>query len=306
MWRLAEKVLVLVLIFMLSLNGWANPIKPDSSSTFLRTTFGLFFSQHCYSKYFKGGGRSSVALGGHIDTEYNHQKSNHHWENRLQIRYGVIKMSELPVQKNEDLFQLDSKFGHQVTKNLKISALFGISTRLHDIYEIDKEGHRGKRIGNFLSPLYVNLGSGIDYFTKGKWLSIFYTPVNSKFTHVSDSSLVPQYFPQNETGKKSRYELGSLLRFEIKKEIMQNIFLHTVGSFFTNHLDDFGIFDVNVESILKLRVNKHLSVNLLTHLVYDQDILFDIPIEDGENVNSYKAPRTQFKEVLNVGLTHSI
>jgi hypothetical protein len=222
------------------------------------------------------------------------------------MRYGVIKMAGLPVQKNDDLLELDSKYGYEVSPHVKFSGLFNFNTRSHDIYEINKKGERGKRIGNFMAPAYFNLGSGLDYFTKDKWLGIYYSPINSKLTVVADRTLVNQYLPGLEEGRNTRYELGSLLRVEIKKEIMTNIFVHTIGSFFTNHLNDFGVFDVNIENKLNFKVNKLFSINLLTQLIYDEDVLFDITVPEGEeSVISHKGPRTQFKEVLNIGLTHS-
>jgi hypothetical protein len=289
----------------------ADPILQPTSTkdttfwTSKRTT-GLFFSQHSYSEHFKGGGTSSIALGNTIDLYLNYKKAKRTWDNRFQMRYGVIKMAGLPVQKNDDHVELDSKYGYRFSPHLKFTGLFNFNTRLHDIYEITKKGERGKRIGNFMAPAYFNLGSGIDYFTKDKWLSIYYSPINSKLTIVGDRSLINQYLPGIEEGRNTRYELGSLLRVEIKKEIMTNIFVHTIGSFFTNHLSDFGVFDVNIENKLNFKINQLFSVNLLTQLIYDEDVLFDITSPDGEEqVTSHKGPRTQFKEVLNIGLTHS-
>ena len=290
---------------------YADPVKEDKvekDTTYWisKKSGGLFFSQQSYSAYYKGGGISSVALGSTIDLEANYRKAKNSWDNRLQWRYGVIKMAQLPVQKNDDHLEMDSRYGYQFTPHLKVTGLFNFKTRMHDTYEIAKTGERGKRIGNFLAPAYFHLGSGIDYFTKDKWLSVYYSPVNSKLTVVSDRSLVNQYLPGIEEGKNTRYELGSLLRVEVKKEIMTNIYIHTIGSFFTNHLDNFGVFDVNIENKLNFKINKLFSVNVLTQLIYDEDVLFDIQPSNGEQPASLsKGPRTQFKEVLNIGLTHS-
>lgn len=302
---------IFILAIVLSTNLLADPVQGqptdrDTSYWVTKKTTGLFFSQQSYSAYFKGQGISSIALGSTFDFEANYKKERRSWENRFQVRYGVIKMAELPVQKNDDHIELDSKYGYAFTPHLKMTGLLNFQTRSHDMYEMKKTGERGKRIGNFLAPAYLHLGSGIDYFTKDKWLSIYYSPVNSKLTIVADRSLVNQYLPGIEEGKNSRYELGSLLRIEVKKEIMTNIFIHTIGSFFTNHLDDFGTFDVNIENKLNFKINKLFSVNLLTQLIYDEDILFDIESAGAEQPDAvHKGPRTQFKEVLNIGLTHS-
>ncbi|NND34513.1 MAG: hypothetical protein HKN76_18145, partial [Saprospiraceae bacterium] len=135
--------------------------------------------------------------------------------------------------------------------------------------------------------------------------SIIHYQVNSKLTLVMDDRLAAQYLPKQDAGANAQYELGSLLRFEIKKEIMTNIFLHSIGSFFTNHLKDFGVFDVNIENKINFKINKLFSVNFLTQLIYDEDILFDIPDFEGEGEVSHQGPRTQFREVLNIGLSRT-
>jgi hypothetical protein len=282
-------------------------IQIDTSFWSAKSTLGLFFSQHTYSDYYKGGGTNSIALGSTFDYEANYRRGKRTWENGFKLRYGVIKASDLPLQKNDDHIEIVSKYGYKFSPHLKFTGLLNMTSRLHDVYTISKNGERGKRIGNFLAPVYVNLGSGIDYFTKDKVLSIYYSPVNSKLTYVADPTLIGQYLPKAKEGHNAQYELGSLLRFEAKKEIMTNIFLHTIGTFFMNHLNDFGAVDVNIENKINFKVNKLFSVNLLTQLIYDEDILFDIADLGGagEDVSTRKGPRTQFREVLNIGLSHS-
>lgn len=246
-----------------------------------------------------------MALGSHIDVSTNFERAKNTWENRLVIRYGVIKVAEQSMQKNEDHIEINSKYGHSFSEHFQVTGLLNFNTRLHDVYELNKTGHKGKLIGNFLSPAYLNVGTGVDYKTKDKSISFFYTPINSKITIVSNEVLAAQYLG-GDSQHNARYEMGSLFKFEVKKKVMENITLHSIGTFFTNHLDDFGKIDVNLENSIKFYVNKFFSVNLLTHLVYDEDILFDISQDLGENVGPpQKGPRTQFKEVLNIGLSHT-
>ncbi len=281
------------------------PVVEDTSYWNVSPTLGLFFSQNSFSEYYKGGGVNSVALGLHVDLKANYERGSHTWENQLRMRYGGIKVGALPVQKNEDIFEMNSKYGHSFSDHLQVTGLFSFETRIHDVYEL-KEGERGKLIGNFLAPAYINMGSGVDFKTKDKMVSIYYSPLNSKLTVVNDEELIPQYLG-NYMGGSARYELGSLLKFDVKYKIMENITLHSIGSLFTNHLNDFGKVDVNLENNLKFKVNKFFSVNLLTQVIYDEDILFDInevETPGGETVVE-KGPRTQFREVLNIGLSHT-
>ena len=145
----------------------------------------------------------------------------------------------------------------------------------------------------------------MDFFTKNKILSVYYSPVNSKITYVNDKSLAQQYLAKEQNDKNIRYELGSLLRLELKTEILTNVFIHSIGTLFTNHLQDFGQVDVNIENKINFKVNKAISVNILTNLVYDDDILFDLKDQSTGEIVGNKGPRTQFKEVLNIGLSHA-
>ncbi len=300
-------VLMLLCHTLLSHGTTPAAAKQDSSYWHVTPTAGLFFSQQSFSPYYKGGGVNSIAVGHHSLLEAKYEKEETSWENKLVVRYGVIKVAGHALQKNEDHLEIDSKYSHEFSKHLRISGLFNLKTRMHDAYELGKDGSRGKRIGNFLAPAFINVGSGLDYLTKDKCLSIYYTPVNSKITIVTEDGLREQYFPQDRQDGHARYEFGSLLRLEIKKKLMDNIFVHSTGTFFTNHLQGFGIFDVDIENKINFKVNKFFSVNLLTHLIYDEDILFDIVTTDpgGEGEVTRRGPRTQFKEVLNIGLSHT-
>ena len=279
--------------------------KKDTSYWSIKPTLGLFFAQHSFSEHFKGGGLNSIATSSNLEVLLNYQHAKNSWNNRIVSRYGVIKIDRNELQKNQDHLELDSKYSHQINKHLQISGLLNFTTKFHDFYEVKKTGERGKRIGNFLSPAYLNIGSGIDYVTKDKTLSIFYTPLNSKITIVADPTLIEQYLPHTEENASTKYELGSLVRLELKREIFKNIFIHSIGNLFTNHLQDFGDFDVKFENQFNFKVNKFFSVNLMTSLIYDEDILFDITTEQGDVTEVKKGPRTQFKEILNVGLSHT-
>jgi len=96
--------------------------------------------------------------------------------------------------------------------------------------------------------------------------------------------------------------MGGYLRLiftknDFKPELVKNISITTKLDLFTNYLDHPEAIDVSWELLLGLKVNKFLSVNLTTHLIYDRDVLF--PAADG----SASLPKVQFKEIFGVGLS---
>jgi len=77
--------------------------------------------------------------------------------------------------------------------------------------------------------------------------------------------------------------------------------LDTKLNLFSNYLEEPGNIDVNWDLMLNMKVNDWLSASLIMNLIYDHDI--DIAVDDNnDGVLEGLGPRTQFKEVLGVGL----
>ena len=88
---------------------------------------------------------------------------------------------------------------------------------------------------------------------------------------------------------------------QFKKEIVKNVELDTKLNLFSNYLEEPGNIDVNWDLLLNMKVNEWLSASLICNLIYDHDI--DIAVDDNnDGVIEGSGPRTQFKEVLGVGI----
>lgn len=274
-------------------------------------TESLYFSQAAFGTYWQAGGLNSVTIGGRINLNATHKKGKGSWENTLNLAYGFIKQAEHDFIKNEDEIVFTSKYGRKFSPNLLFTALLDLRTQFAPGFKINKDGSRGNLRSRFFAPAYINLGTGLDYQLKAAGLSIYYSPINSKMTLVRDTSLTALYMPEEIADQTGRYELGSYLNIKYKKEIWKNVVLQTKADVFTNHLDNFGSFDINWETQMAFKVNKFLTANVLTQVVYDDDIKFAIVGKDGEpernefgELTGRKGPRTQLREMLNIGLVH--
>ncbi len=74
---------------------------------------------------------------------------------------------------------------------------------------------------------------------------------------------------------------------------------------FSNYLSNPEKIDVSWETQMALKVNKYISVNINTHLLYD----YDIKIEKDDNDNGIIEAdeikdRMQFKEILSIGFSY--
>ena len=68
---------------------------------------------------------------------------------------------------------------------------------------------------------------------------------------------------------------------------------------FSNYLNNPQNIDVNLENIFTFKVNKWFSASLQWNVLYDDDI------DVRDNKGGF-GPRTQFKSVLGLGLSHTI
>ncbi|MBY5958794.1 DUF3078 domain-containing protein [Membranicola marinus] len=275
----------------------------------------LYLAQIAYSDYWKGSGYNNINVWGDFDWKAKYKKEKSNFTYNFNVQYGLMKRDEQEWTKNRDKLEMSGNYSQQFSNKMFLSALISMRTFLSNSYKFNKQGMKQHLNGRFFSPLTIDIGSGLNLKTlesndpekkkkNTNKLDIYYTPINSKITIAPDSILAAQYLPEKFRAKGYRMELGSLIKVVGKFQLMKNVTLTSKADFFTNHLDDFGNFDVNLESQIRMKVNKSISVNILGNLVYDEDILFDILDEDGEPTG-HKGPRTQFSESINVGITHS-
>jgi hypothetical protein len=59
--------------------------------------------------------------------------------------------------------------------------------------------------------------------------------------------------------------------------------------------------DIYWDVMINMKINDYLSANLITNLIYDNDIKFDID-NDGDGIVDESGPKVQFKELFGIGL----
>ncbi len=264
----------------------------------------LNFTNTGFSDYWQAGGVASISIGGLLNLSANYEKENATWSNTLDMGYGVIRQggNDASWRKNDDRFELNSKYGHKISEHLFFTGLANFRTQFAPGVTFDNTGAPVDTISKLLTPAYLNFSLGLDY-KPSDVLSVYYSPVNSKVTIVSDTAFSTRYMPAEFAGRHFRYEIGSYLNVKFKKELVKNVTLQSKADFFMNYLQNFGNVDVNWENLLSLQVNKYIVTSVFTHLIYDDDIRFDLVDENGEPTGM-KGPRTQFKHVLSIGLTY--
>jgi len=289
-----KKYLFILLLFPMSLFSQQVPDTLKRWET--KGLISFNFSQISLSNWVAGG-RSSYAGVGIFNYAAKYTKDNLLWENTLDLGYGLIKEQDRGTVKSDDRISFSSKLGLKQSEKLYYSLLFDYKTQFANGY---KYPNTTDPISTFMSPGYFTLALGMDYKPQ-KDVSIFFSPATARLTMVLDDDLSNQGAFGVDPGEKTRFELGALLKFDINTEIMKNVTLNNKIDFFSNYLEKPQNIDIDWDLMLNMKVNEYLSANLITNLIYDDDI--KVPIDENEDgIIESTGPRIQFKEMFGIGL----
>jgi len=198
--------------------------------------------------------------------------------------------------KTNDKIELTTAYGYQIDhkKHWYLTALGNFRTQFDAGYNYPDDS---TVISKFLAPGYIVAGLGVTY-APVKWFALYMSPASARFTLVTDQRLADSGAFGVERGKTARGEFGPYMRANLNADLAKNINLSSTLELFTDYLHEFGNIDVNWNLLLSMKVNKWLAASIQTQLIYDNDIM--IQTEPSEPAG----PRTQFKELLGIGLTY--
>lgn len=263
-------------------------------------TFSVNMSQSTFTNW-AAGGQNSVALSGLANLTANFKKGKSAWDNTLTLGYGKMKQKDNEVEwvKTDDKIDLQSKYGYQASKVWYYSALLNFKSQFDAGYNYPNVTDK---ISDFLAPGYLVFSLGMDY-KPSPVFTAFLSPLTAKTTIVMDDELSSQGAFGVEPGSNFRGEFGAYANIAFKKEdIVKNVSLVSKLDLFSNYLNNPLNIDVSWEVLALLKVNNWLSATVTTHLLYDDDILIKVGEDtEGEDI---MGKRTQFKEVIGVGLTY--
>lgn len=283
----------------------------DTASTWKRGgTITINVSQVSLQNW-AAGGQNSISGSGLLNLFLNYKTSEASWDNSADLGYGLLKLGKNDLIKSDDRIDLSSKYGRHAFKNWFYSSLINFRTQFSAGYNYPNDS---VRISDFMSPGYGLLAIGLDYKPADNF-TLMLAPLTGKFTIVSDQTLAdagaygvdPAEYDDAgkiiQPGDNLRKELGGYLKLLHRLKIMENVTLQSKLDLFSNYLNNPGNIDVNLEVLLTMKVNKYLGVNLLGHLIYDDDIRIPVD-EDDDGIIDTAGPRTQIKEVLNIGISY--
>jgi len=259
----------------------------------------LNVAQAGYSNW-AAGGTNSLGLIGMVNLNINYSKGKHAWANIIDLGYGFqfigLGSSSQQYNKTDDKIELTSTYGYEIHSNKKwyLSVLANFRTQFSNGYKYPDDS---TVISSIMAPGYLIAGIGITY-VPAKWFRLYLSPSSGRLTFVLDTALSNSGAFGVTAGKQIRGQFGPYLRADLNKDLAKNINLTSSLELFTDYLSNFGNIDVNFNVLLTMKVNKWLAATINASVIYDDDIsIKSSPTDAG-------GPRTQFKEIIGVGLSY--
>jgi hypothetical protein len=271
-------------------------IKKDPADTSNKTwrTGGLYslnVSQASLSNWAAGGDDFSLAVNSLLNIYAFYKKDKHSWDNNFDFNLGYVNTTSLGSRKNDDRFDLLSKYGYALNSKLNVTGLFNLRSQFFKGFTFP-DGVKTFS-SNFMAPGYLLLSAGLDY-KPNKDLSIFFSPSTARWVIVRDTALSNKGLYGVTPGEKSNFEFGAFLTVNYLKELSKNITYKGRLDLFSNYRRNPQNIDLFMSNVLNVKLSKILSATWGVDLIYDDDVkLF------GPNRN---AARLQVKSLVGIGL----
>jgi hypothetical protein len=254
------------------------------------------------------GGQSSYAYNGLMSFFLNYKKEKNAWDNSIDLGYGMLNQENALAKKTDDRIDIVSKYGREAKSRLYYALLLNFKTQMTEGYNYPNDTTKVK-ISNRLAPAYIVGALGLDY-KPGQYTSIFAAPLTSKITIVNDQALANARAFGVDSSKNMKSEFGGYLRViysknDFQMDFLENLSFTTKIDLFSNYINNPENVVVNWETLIALKINKYISMNVNTQLIYDDKIKIgkdsngDAKIDDFE-----KKPRIQLRENIGVGFAY--
>ncbi len=271
-------------------------LSAQNDTTYWKTggKIGLTFSQ-TYLSNWSAGGDNALSGTGTLNLHSNFTKGKVLWENKLDMAYGLMKTGDFDVMKTDDKLEFSSNYGHQATEHWYYSLMLSFKSQFANGYDYKVDSTN--KISTFLAPAYLTFGPGMKYVPCPHF-SMNISPAAARLLMVMDDDLSNAGAFGVDPGDKMKFELGGNINMDINFDLFENVKLTSNLVLFSNYLEDPQNIDVDWKLALDMKINSFMNASINTNLVYDNDIM----ITDGDGKTG---PRTQFKEVLGIGLYYN-
>ncbi len=253
--------------------------------------FSLNISQGTLNNWAAGGDDYSLSLNNIVSLYAFYKKDRHSWDNTLDFNYGFIRTTTMGSRKNDDRFDLFSKYGYAIAPKWNIAALGNFRTQLFKGYIYDNNVRT--LASDFLSPAYLLFGLGFDFKPNDNF-SLYLSPLTARLTFVRNDLLSAKGVYGVRPGEKNKFELGAFLSANYLKTFNKVLAYKGRLDLFSNYRQNPQNIDVYMTNILSINFTRVLSATWNVDLIYDDDVRLFGPTKT--------APRLQLKSLIGIGL----
>ena len=252
--------------------------------------YRLNLGQGSLSNWASGGDEFSLTVSSSLNLFTSYKKNNFGWDNSLDLVMGFLNTTTLGSRKNDDRIDFVSKQTYAVDKKTNFATLVNFRTQFFAGYTYKEKTKT--YASNFLSPGYILTSVGLNCKPK-KELSVFISPVTSRWVIVRNDSLASKSAYGVDSGQNIINQLGAFATINYQKEFSKLLTYKSKLDLFSNYKKNPWNVDVYMTNILAVRVFKMLSFNWSFDVIYDDDTRIF-----GENKN---LPALQLKSIVGAG-----
>jgi hypothetical protein len=271
------------------------PIKKEEVDTSKKSwkkggIYSINIGQGSLSNWAAGGDNFSLNISSRLNVYAFYKKGKLSWDNSLESNLGYIKATSLGGRKNDDRIDILSKYGFSVSQKWSLSTLLNFRSQFFKGYNYSDTIK--KFTSEFLAPAYILFSLGMDY-KPAKGLSIFLSPITSRWIIVKNDSLNSKGLYGVFPGKRSVKEVGAFASINFLNALTKTITYKSRLDLFSNYNHNPENIDLYMTNIFSAKLSKSLSVNYSLDMIYDDDVkLFG---------SSKISPALQIKSILGVG-----
>jgi Protein of unknown function (DUF3078) len=254
--------------------------------------FNLNVAQGSLKNWAAGGDEFSMSLNMYANAHAFYKKGKVTWDNNLDINIGYINTSSLGTRKTDDRFDFLSKYGYALNSKISASALFDIRTQFFDGYTYANPG-KPQFSSTAFSPGYVLFSPGFDYKPVQN-LSIFVSPISSRWVVVANSTLSKNGAYGVDTGKYFINQLGAFGTIIYSTNFSKKITYNVRMDLFSNYQHNPANIDVYMTNLFIAKFSRLFSVTWSVDAIYDDDTRIFGP--------EHNSPRLQLKSMIGIGI----
>lgn len=252
----------------------------------------LNIGQGSLTNWAAGGDNFSFSLNSYLGCFARYKSGKIRWDNSIDLNYGIMNNTSQGTRKTDDRMDFTTKLGYRLSPHLNLAGLLNFHSQFTKGYDYKSDGARDL-LSNFMSPGYFLMSIGLDY-RPAEALSIFISPLTSRWVYVANDSLAAEGSYGLQPGDHAKNEIGAFASINYHKDFSKTISFSGKLDLFSNYKNNPQNIDVLLTSRLVAKVSKVFSFNVGLDLIYDDDVkLF------GKNNDS---PALQIKQTLGAGL----